>query len=150
MTAPPVASTRVASALWAAAVVLVSCGGGGGSSTAPGSGLGPPLPAQSGLPVTLRTETFVDPSRTTPAQGDAPERPSRTLVTTIAAPDVPGPFPLIMFSHGFSGSGETYSTLLRALASAGYVVAAPELPGHVGERTGRATAGDRPAREPAR
>ena len=78
--------------------------------------------------MTLRTETFVDPSRTTPAQGDAPERPSRTLVTTIATPDGAGPFPLILFSHGFSGSGARYATMLRALASAGYVVAAPDFP----------------------
>jgi len=86
------------------------------------------MAAQSGLPVTLRTHTFVDLSRVTPAQGDAPERPMRTLVTTIATPEGAGPFPLIMFSHGFSGSGAGYSDLLRALASAGYLVAAPDFP----------------------
>jgi dienelactone hydrolase len=110
------------------ALVLVACGGGGGSAAAPGRSLGPALSAQSGLPVTFRTQTFVDPSRTTPAQGGVPERLSRTLVTTIATPEGPGPFPLILFSHGFSGSGEGYSDLLRALASAGYVVAAPDFP----------------------
>jgi len=78
--------------------------------------------------VTLRTETFVDPSRPTPAHGDAPDRPTRTLVTTIARPDGPGPFPLILFSHGFGSSGEDYTAMLRALASAGYVVAAPDYP----------------------
>ena len=78
--------------------------------------------------MTFRTETFVDASRTTPAQGGVPDRPERTLVTTIAIPDGTGPFPLVLFSHGFSGSGARYSDLLRALASAGYVVAAPDFP----------------------
>jgi dienelactone hydrolase len=128
MTVRRAAPARITGVLLTAVLVLAACGGGGGSNEAPGSGLGPPLPAQTGLPVTFRTETFVDPSRATPAQGDAPERPSRTLVTTIATPDGPGPFPLVLFSHGFSGSGAGYSDLLRALASAGYVVAAPDFP----------------------
>lgn len=123
----PAVKTRLLSAL-VLALALVACGGGGGSTAAPGSRLGPALAAASGLPVAFRTETFVDPSRTTPAQGGEPERPSRRLITTIAVPDGPGPFPLILFSHGFSGSGRGYSDLLRALASAGYVVAAPDFP----------------------
>jgi predicted dienelactone hydrolase len=111
-----------------ASVVSVACGGGSGAAPRSGESLGPPLAAQAGLPVTLRTETFVDPSRPTPAQGEAPDRTTRTLVTTIARPDGPGPFPLILFSHGFGSSGEDYSKMLRALGSAGYVVAAPDYP----------------------
>lgn len=107
----------------AVALALAGCGGGGHA--------GPnaqPLPAQRGLAVTFTTRTFVDTRRPTPAQGDAAEQPSRTLVTTIARPDGPGPFPLILFSHGFGGSAEDYTDMLRALASAGYVVAAPDYP----------------------
>lgn len=106
-------------------LVLVSAGCGGGGHD--GAELGP-LAAQSGLTVTVSTRTFVDTTRSTPAQGDATERPSRNLGTTIVVPEGPGPFPLIMFSHGFGGSGAGYSGLLRALASAGYLVAAPDFP----------------------
>jgi predicted dienelactone hydrolase len=112
------------------ATVLVACGGGGGAVAGPPAGAvaGPAVAAQSGLAVTFSTETFVDTTRSTPAQGDAPEQPSRTLVTTVATPDGPGPFPLIVFSHGFGGSGQDSVNLLRAIASAGYVVAAPDFP----------------------
>ncbi|MDQ6726569.1 MAG: dienelactone hydrolase family protein [Actinomycetota bacterium] len=122
--------------LFLAAVAVTAaagCGGGGGGGGAAasrdvGAGMGPPLAAESGLPVTFSSRTFVDRTRSTPAQGDAPEQPSRTLITTVATPDGPGPFPLIIFSHGFGGSGEDYADVLRAIASAGYVVAAPDFP----------------------
>ena len=116
----------------AVALAAAACGDGGGADE-PGPGpaataAGPPLPAQSGLAVTMRTETFVDGSRPTPAEGEAPGAADRTLVTTIVRPEAPGPFPLILFSHGFGGSGEDYADLLRSMASAGYVVAAPDYP----------------------
>lgn len=110
-------------AIVAVALLLAGCGGDGQATPEM-----PALAAQSGLAVTVSSRTFVDTTRPTPAQGDVPEQPSRTLVTTIVVPDGPGPFPLVMFSHGFGGSGEGSSGLLRALASAGYVVAAPDFP----------------------
>lgn len=39
-----------------------------------------------------------------------------------------GPFPLIVFGHGFAVTPTIYATLLRAWAAAGYVVAAPVFP----------------------
>jgi dienelactone hydrolase len=39
-----------------------------------------------------------------------------------------GPFPLIVFAHGFAVTPNTYANLLRAWAAAGYVVAAPYFP----------------------
>ncbi|MHB8533416.1 MAG: alpha/beta hydrolase family protein, partial [Solirubrobacteraceae bacterium] len=39
-----------------------------------------------------------------------------------------GPFPLVVFAHGFAVSPATYTRLLRAWARAGYVVAAPVFP----------------------
>ncbi len=39
-----------------------------------------------------------------------------------------GPFPLIVFGHGFNVTPDTYSRLLQAWARAGYVVAAPVFP----------------------
>jgi fermentation-respiration switch protein FrsA (DUF1100 family) len=86
--------------------------------------------------------TFVDPSRTVtiPGRGRAP----RTLVTVVRYPanvpvrrvdvtDAPparatGPFPLIVFGHGFAVTPHPYAALLQAWARAGYVVAAPIFP----------------------
>jgi predicted dienelactone hydrolase len=40
-----------------------------------------------------------------------------------------GPFPLVVFSHGFTASGPAYGeVLLRRIAAHGYVVAAPTFP----------------------
>jgi fermentation-respiration switch protein FrsA (DUF1100 family) len=96
--------------------------------------------------VTLDLE---DPSRPTPAAGSAPAMAGRHLATTVRYPvdgaaspaetaaATPsrnaGPFPLIVFGHGYDSSPEVYAGLLHAWASAGYVVAAPSFP--------RATAG---------
>jgi len=91
------------------------------------------------------TETFVDKSRPTAANGDCAKIPSRTLPTMIfypaagapgstaaqasAAPDASGaPYPLIVFSHGFGATAKSYQPLLEFLASRGYVVAAPTFP----------------------
>ncbi|CAN5842862.1 hypothetical protein BH24ACT3_BH24ACT3_08230 [soil metagenome] len=94
--------------------------------------------------VGARTEMFEDPSRVTMANGDAPELPTRTLPTYVLypadgvpAPDpvegaepavTDGPFPLIVFSHGFTGNGPAYQALTREWARAGYVVVAPTFP----------------------
>jgi len=110
----------------ALALVLTGCGRRGqGSPVAPS---GPPLATQSGLAVTFSRRTFVDDTRSTPPHADFPGQPSRTLVTTVAMPDGPGPFPLVLFSHGFGGNAKGYSDLIRAIASAGYVVGAPDFP----------------------
>src|SRR5579885_846580 len=121
------------SAVLLAALLAGACGGGsggaGGHPTPVAAVPGPPMPAQFGLAVTFSTRTWVDTSRPTPANGeDAPELPSRTLPTTLAVPSGAGPFPLVVYSHGFGGSGAGSAPLLRAVASAGYVVAAPDFP----------------------
>ena len=91
------------------------------------------------------TMAFVDTHRTTAAHGPNPKLPQRTLVTTIlypavgdattdtptkgAAPDkTGGPYPLIIFSHGFAATPSYYSSLLAHWAAAGFVVAAPLFP----------------------
>ena len=43
-----------------------------------------------------------DMSRVTDANGDAPQRPSRSLPTTVWYPADGGHYPLIVSSHGFS------------------------------------------------
>lgn len=44
----------------------------------------------------------------------------------LDAPVRPGPWPLIVFSHGYSGSGVGSTAICERLAAAGYVVAAPD------------------------
>ena len=52
----------------------------------------------------------------------------RVLVTSIRIPSGHGPFPLIVFAHGFALTPAPYSALLDAWARAGYVVASPLFP----------------------
>jgi fermentation-respiration switch protein FrsA (DUF1100 family) len=114
-----------------------------------------PLPAALPVPqaakqsfgpyaVGVRTESFVDTSRSTDPNRGEPGQPARTLQTMVLYPaqgdpsdrDVPdappardgAPFPLIEFSHGFTSNGPTYTLFLRRLAAAGYIVAAPTFP----------------------
>ena len=99
-------------------------------------------PPPAAFAVGIRTLTFVDSSRTVRFPGHAPS--PRTLVTVIRYPaagpvsgvDVPGaapdraagPFPLVIFGHGFAVTPGPYAALLQAWARAGYVVAAPIFP----------------------
>ncbi len=92
--------------------------------------------------VGLRAVTFVDHSRVVHIPG-VPPRP-RTLATLIRYPaqgdathtdiqDAPpanggGPFPLVVFGHGYDETPVPYARLLQAWARAGYVVAAPVFP----------------------
>jgi dienelactone hydrolase len=86
--------------------------------------------------------TFVDHSRAVQYPGQAPQ--PRKLVTIVRYPargpssrsdliDAPparaaGPFPLVIFGHGFAVTPAIYAALLRYWARAGYVVAAPIFP----------------------
>jgi dienelactone hydrolase len=87
---------------------------------------------------------FIDPSRPTAANGPSPGRSSRILPTLVFYPGVgepggparagipavpaAGPFPLVVFAHGFGGVADVYRGLLTEIAAAGYVVAAPDFP----------------------
>jgi len=108
-----------------------------------------PRPTAAAVPhagpfaVGIRTLTFVDSTRTVRFPGRKPT--PRTLVTVIRYPaagsasllrDLPGvppartagPFPLVIFGHGFAVTPGPYARLLDAWARAGYVVAAPIFP----------------------
>jgi dienelactone hydrolase len=90
----------------------------------------------------VQTVTLVDSSRPTPPNGSYPGAPTRTLVTDIWYPAVPGgsiepnapinptggPFPLIVRAHGFSAFRNDSKYMLRQLASWGYVVVSPDFP----------------------
>lgn len=80
--------------------------------------------------VTLR---LVDHSRSVRFPGH--RRQPRPITTDVwypagGSPDTgtPQPFPLVVFGHGYNVTPDTYGPLLRDLARAGYVVAAPVFP----------------------
>jgi dienelactone hydrolase len=95
-----------------------------------------PLEIDRTYPVATATRTFVDSTRSTSANGDAPGAPNRTLVTSFWYPDAPGTFPLVVFSHGYAVTPAFYEPMLERWAAAGYVVAAPTYPILSGEPGG--------------
>ncbi|MFO0693894.1 MAG: hypothetical protein U0230_10095 [Polyangiales bacterium] len=82
--------------------------------------------------------TFVDSSRSTPAHGTYPGAPDRTLPTWIYYPAsgvatgskaADGrPFPIVLYSHGFSSTRSENLELVSHLASHGFIVIAPTFP----------------------
>jgi pimeloyl-ACP methyl ester carboxylesterase len=107
---------------------------------------GPSHAADKRLPanvaVGVRIVTFVDRSRTVHFLNGSVE--PRTLVTEIRYPAFgragandlqnatpvrgPGPYPLVIFGHGFGETPAAYALLQDAWARAGYIVAAPVFP----------------------
>jgi dienelactone hydrolase len=120
------------------------------TTTAPAAPSSTAAPALSALdterryPVGMRTVTFVDPARTTTQNGSFGGTPVRTLPTQFwypadgepggdpvadAAPDTShGPYPLVLFAHGYAVTPDFYAPMLARWAAAGYVVAAPVYP----------------------
>jgi predicted dienelactone hydrolase len=76
------------------------------------------VPGRPAMPRRLVTEIRY------PAEGD----PSRVEVRGAPPAQRHGPFPLIVFAHGFNITPRPYAQLLDAWAHAGYVVAAPIFP----------------------
>lgn len=110
--------------------------------TAPRATLAPP----SSYAVGLRVIPFVDTSRRFVfRRKHKRKRVPRTMLTEVLYPavgtpgatdmrDAPaasldGPFPLVVFGHGFDATPAVYARLLHSWAQAGYVVAAPTFPG---------------------
>jgi dienelactone hydrolase len=130
---------RSALAVLALAAGAAGCATGGGSG---GSSASPP----AHFAVGRFTTTVEEPGAATPANGTVPGHAGRTLVTTVWYPATGpvggapvrgaradkrhGPYPLIVFAHGFGTPPDLspYTTLLARWASAGYVVAAPLFP----------------------
>jgi dienelactone hydrolase len=76
------------------------------------------LPNQPAAPRALVTYVFY------PALG----APGQTGLPNAPAARADGPFPLIVFGHGFAVTPTLYERLLQSWARAGYVVAAPVFP----------------------
>jgi dienelactone hydrolase len=70
------------------------------------------------------SETWVDASR----QACRPTCGPRAMRTHVWAPTDGGGHPVVVFAHGFATEPTAYDRFLRTLATAGYVVVAPELP----------------------
>jgi len=102
----------------------------------------PTVKRPSSFAVGLRVLRLIDTSRTIQLPDGASE--PRMLLTYVRYPalgaasdtdvrDAPaarsdGPFPLVVFGHGFAVTPALYERLLQAWARAGYVVAAPVFP----------------------
>jgi len=111
-----------------AALVLVAAIGGTACAPAAPPPIDP-VPTARDLPVAVAERDFVDGSRSTPAYEDFPGADDRTLPTTIWYPaDRTGPYPLVVFAHGFGVDPWFAGALLERIAASGYVVAAPTLP----------------------
>lgn len=132
----------VAALLTAALLVASTVASGAATRSAPSVAT---VPTESNYAVGRREVTFVDSSRPTDSNRTFAGAPDRTLPTLIMYPAVgtarglsqpsarparrAGPFPLIVFSHGFRANGPAYGeVLLRRIAAHGYVVAAPTFP----------------------
>jgi dienelactone hydrolase len=129
---------------------LAACGGGDtpAAAPAPAASAAPTGEAPSAASMAPPHRSAVPHATTlvpvTPSPGAAPattfavtERhltlshgAARPLPTTVWAPaaSAPGPFPLILFSHGLTATPDDYAQILRTWAAAGFVVAAPAYP----------------------
>jgi predicted dienelactone hydrolase len=144
---------RTTAALLTLGLVVVSaaaCSGASGSRAPTSTTVAKPAKLEK-LPVLhapyrvgSETLTLVDHSRSTPAHGDAPATPYRTLSTFALYPAVGAPtadpisgappasagrpFSLIVFAHGLDSNGPIYAPLFEQWAAAGFVVVAPTFP----------------------
>ncbi|MEQ8265152.1 hypothetical protein [Pseudohaliea sp.] len=96
-----------------------------------------PLPAASEsarrladgpLPVARLPLELADRSRPTDANGDFPGAPARQLEGHLWYPTEGGPYPLLVYSHGFTSDHRNGAYLAEHLASHGFVVAAVNHP----------------------
>ncbi len=98
-----------------------------------------PFPVNSESAAVLQTgsftvasydEVFIDSSRPTNANGDYAGSDQREMAGTVWYPDSDqaAPYPLIVYSHGFSSNRDGGAYLAEQLASLGYVVVAVDYP----------------------
>jgi pimeloyl-ACP methyl ester carboxylesterase len=92
--------------------------------------------------VAVHTFRFVDETRTIPVPGGG--RIRRPVTTIVRYPTTGGPYPLVVFGHGFALGPAIYAQLLAAWARAGFVVAAPVFPRANPEAPGGPTEADLP------
>jgi hypothetical protein len=97
----------------------------------------PPDPLTRRYAVSTYTVDFVDTTRTESPNGSFQGASNRTLTTKFWYPALVdggdpdrahGPYPLLLFIHGYDQTADFYAPLLERWASAGYVVAGPTYP----------------------
>jgi predicted dienelactone hydrolase len=94
-----------------------------------------PAAATQSAPVTVRYGQWIDPARG-----------GRIVPYKLYLPAGPGPFPVIVHSHGLGGSREASTYILQAVAEAGFIVVTLQ---HAGSDSGLLAGGGRPASEAA-
>ncbi|MGQ9572128.1 MAG: alpha/beta hydrolase family protein [Dehalococcoidia bacterium] len=148
-------------ALALAALLPVACGdsqGKGPSATATPTIALEALAERGPFGVGVTTLTLVDESRPTDANGTYPGADSRTLVTEVWYPAEAdpqsgevrnasldrsqAPYPLVVFSHGFSSIRRQSASFTAHLASHGYIVISPDYPLSNGAAPGGPRLGD--------
>jgi predicted dienelactone hydrolase len=129
---------RFMCAVVAAAAIGAACSSSSRTTTAPPTSAAS-KPVQT---ITSRVEIFVDKTRSTPKYSTYPGAPTRRLRVRFYYPAGGGPYPLILFSHGFQAEPEDYGPLLRDIARKGFVVAAPAYPLSSGDAPAAPTALD--------
>ncbi len=101
------------------------------TSSSPAPQQAPPAPVaaapERNRAVASTTVDLVDSSRPTISKGRTIAS-TRTLTTTVTYPVGGGPYPLIVFAHGFQLGPSNYHQIMNAIAAGGYVVAAPSFP----------------------
>jgi len=100
--------------LLAVGVVLAACGG----SVSP----------DPSVSVIRDERVWIDTSRTTPPTSAYRGAPDRTLRVVLWLPAGATGLPLLIMAHGFGGLPEKFDAFARAVARAGFVVAAPAFP----------------------
>jgi len=78
--------------------------------------------------VTTRHLALVDTTRSTVTSSGTFVAPTRSLPTTVWVPAGSGPFPLVVFAHGFRDGVGPYARIANHVAEQGYLVAAPSFP----------------------
>lgn len=164
---PPIVHRRTPRLLiFAATLATTGALGTSVASASPPIALGPRIHVsgsggEGAFPVGFQVQSLVDSSRSTPANGTVSGHPGRSLETVVFYPASgrpptagvggasvtsgaqparsAGPFPLIVFAHGFGTdpSLSEYNSLLEQWAAAGFVVAAPLFPLTRGDAPGQ-------------
>lgn len=81
--------------------------------------------------------TFEDRSRPAPDRAGAEDPgPRRLRIMLRRSTTATEPLPLVVFAHGYNTTPEAYEPLLDTWAAAGYLVAAPDLPGSTSDLPG--------------
>lgn len=91
----------------------------------------------------LHEETYVDTSRPTPPNGEFPGASSRTILVRFHVPRRHGPFPVVLWSPGFTRSVYDYDVLAEQFARRGYLMAVPGYPLSASGAPGGTTLADR-------